>query len=333
MLRWIASSLDYLFAWHLFGMRRPAVLLALLPVPAARAAGRSLLIIAMLQSLPAAAQSKDEPATKSEDIVVVGSDERDRDKQILHFVRGMTPAPGTRSLARFDTEKLCPQAVGLAPQYDKAITDRMRRVAAAARINVAREGCRYPNALVVFANDKAAMIAALHGRYPWLFRDSHGDPLTLGKEEGPAVAWHVNGLVTQDGVPLASDGTGIRTVRTTTPGSRLRVMVRPVYLMSIVVVERRGVEGLTATQIADYAAMRAFTDASPAGARETGAPTILTVLDAPMGSETPSSMTRWDLSFLRGLYKSPASSYSNAQRGSIYSYMRRQLNKELAGKK
>jgi hypothetical protein len=110
-------------------------------------------------------------------------------------------------------------------------------------------------------------------------------------------------------------------------------MARPVYLMSIVVIERRGLDGLTTTQIADYAAMRAFSDASPARARETGAPTILTILETPMGSEMPLSMTAWDLSFLRGLYASPPSLFSNAQRGAIGAYMKRHIDKPAGGKK
>lgn len=264
--------------------------------------------------------------TKSNDIVVLGQDKSDRDAQIGDFVGGMTGAPGTDPLARLDSEKLCPQAVGLAPQYNAAIIERMRRVAGAAKINVAPQGCRYPNVLVVFANDKAAMIASLNERYRWLFLDVYGDPIEIEKVEGPAVAWHVSGQVTRDGVHL-SRGASIRSVRTTLASSRLQAIARPVFLMSIVIIERRGVEGLTTTQIADYAAMRAYTDGSPTRIKKTGVPTILTVLDAPMGSETPLSMTKWDLDFLRGLYDSPADAPASLQRGSINSYIKGHIDR------
>lgn len=268
--------------------------------------------------LPAAAQDR-----AGSEIVVTGTKDKERDRQIRDFVHGMTESPGTDPLARFDTEKLCPRSVGLGTGQDKAITDRMRRVAEAAKIDLAREDCRYPNALVIFADDKAVMIDRLHKQYPGLFRNAHGDAMVVGKESGPAAAWHVDIMVSRDGVPI---GPG-RTLRTAGLASRLQAMARPVYVMSIVVIERRGVVGLTMTQIADYAAMRAYTDADPARAKESGAPTILTILEAAMGSETPLSMTAWDLSFMRGLYAAPANAHSSAQRGAIGESMKRELSK------
>jgi hypothetical protein len=299
------------------------------PVSDIRPARRSLLILAaLLQALPISAQTKSEPAGKSDEVVVVGRNGRERDKQIRDFVRGMTAGRGTDPLARFDREKLCAQVVGLEPQYNEAIIKRMRRVAAAATIDVAHEDCRHPNAVVIFADDKTAMLALLRKQYSWLFRDPHGNPVAVGKEKGPAFAWHVTGLVTREGAALPpGDLDGIVRLPSTAPPSRLEARVRPVYLMSIVVVERRGVDGLTATQIADYAAMRVLSDADPARARELGVPTVLTVLEAAMGSETPLSLTAWDLSFLRGLYAAPLNSFSGAQRGMIASDMQRQLDK------
>jgi hypothetical protein len=288
-----------------------------------------LFIAALMLAAPAAAQDKPAGSAKSDDIVVVGN--QDRDKQVRDFVTGMTGDTGPRPLAKFELEKLCPQAVGLSPAYDKAITERMRRVAAASKIDLAKEDCKYPNALVVFANDKAAVTAFLREKYPWLFRNARGEPIVPDKQTGPATVWHVDHMVDADGVPLTPDGNGTIVSRSTINGSRLRSAARPVFVFSVVVIERKGVDGLTTTQIADYAAMRSFTDADPAKARGTGAPTILTILDAPMGSETPLSMTTWDLSFMRGLYAMPENLYGNQQRGAIGSYMKRELDKGAAG--
>ena len=152
------------------------------------------------------------------------------------------------------------------------------------------------------------------------------EAIKLDKEQGPVVAWHLKRLVTQDGVPLLSDDRGRLTSRTANQPSRLRSLVRPALLMSVVIIERRGEQGLTVTQIADYAAMPAFADANPARAGKTTAPTILTVLEAPMGSETPLSMAGWNLGLLRGLYASPPNSLANAQRGAISRSMKREID-------
>jgi hypothetical protein len=291
----------------------------------------AVLALAMVHIMPAVGQTTESAAIHHDDIVVVGRDERDRDKQIHNFVRGLTVTPGTDPLGRFDREEVCPQAAGLPPQYNRAIADRIRQVATAARISLAKEDCRYPNALVIFASNKLAMIAALRKRYPWLFHDMRGAPITIEREDGPAAAWHVEGLATRDGTVVPPGDPP--QIRTTMASSRLQARARPVFLLSIVVIERRGVDGLTATQIADYAAMRTFTDATPARARTTAVSSILTVLDAPMGTPTPPTMTSWDLNFLRGYYDASPNSFARAQRGEIESYLKRHLDVPEKGTK
>lgn len=284
-------------------------------------------------AVPSAAQDRAAPSAKPDDIIVTGVKDQDRDRQISDFVRAMTVAPGTDPLARFDTRQLCPQAFGLGADYNKAVTDRMRSVAAAAKISLAREGCRNPNAVVIFANDKAVMIALLRKRYPWLFVDARDQKIDVPNEPGPAAMWHIKGTVSSDGAPIISSGGEIPVLRTIAPASRIQAAARPVYLMSVLVIERRALDGLTVKQVADYAAMRSYSDADPARARENGATSILTVLDAPMGSEVPLSITAWDLSFVRGLYAASANSRASAQRGTISDYMKRELDKGGAAKK
>ena len=213
-------------------------------------------ILATLQALPATAQTAHKPVAKPDDVVVVARNNRDPDKQIRDFVQIMTPTLGNEPLPRFDLEQLCPRALGLAPEFDEAITNRMRHVAAAAGIDLAQVSCGHGNALVIFADDKAPVIKLLKKRYSGLFEDAHGEAIKLDKEHGPVVAWHLKRLVTQDGVPLLSDDRGRLTSRTANQPSRLRSLVRPALLMSVVIIERRGEQGLTVTQIADYAAMQ-----------------------------------------------------------------------------
>jgi len=55
--------------------------------------------------------------------------------------------------------------------------------------------------------------------------------------------------------------------------------------------------------------------------------TILGVLDAPMGSAVPLTLTAWDLSFLKALYASNKNSYAEYQRSEMQALMRRELDK------
>lgn len=285
-----------------------------------------LFLVALLLAFPATAQDKPAPAAHPDDVVVVGNPERDQ--QIRAFVQGMTRATTRDPLTRFQDTKLCPLVIGWNADNDKAVTERMRRVAAAAKVAVAPADCRHANVLVLFANDKKAMIRLLRQRYPDFLRDAHGSPMAVPDEDGPAAVWHLDGVVNQDGVTLRAlaDG-GPYVQRGTIAASRIKASARPVYLMSFVVIERHALNGISPIQVADYATMRALTDASPARARETGAPTILTVLETSMGSEMPVTLTEWDMSFLRGLYAVPPNLFASAQRGAIGEQMKREIGK------
>jgi len=83
------------------------------------------------------------------------------------------------------------------------------------------------------------------------------------------------------------------------------------------VIERRALDGLTTTQLADYAAMRLFARTAPERLAGSTAPTILTIIEAPMGSAVPITLTDWDLAFLRGLYASHNNLYAAEHRSRI----------------
>ena len=69
--------------------------------------------------------------------------------------------------------------------------------------------------------------------------------------------------------------------------------------------------------------------AAAVGGAALGLLTILKVLEAPMGSEVPLTMTAWDLSFLKGLYAATNNLYAASQRSEI----RRQIEGDLTGKR
>ena len=138
-------------------------------------------------------------------------------------------------------------------------------------------------------------------------------------------AWRLSGPVNESGIPL-DNSTGISVNRTTESESRLKGQVRRGFDASVVVVERVALGGLTATQLADYAAMRLLADVDPARLPEPAPATILSVLTAPPESQVPITMTQWDLGLLRGLY-SASPNIPGSQRSSIARVVREELEK------
>ena len=53
------------------------------------------------------------------------------------------------------------------------------------------------------------------------------------------------------------------------------------------------------------------------GSRQDSPPTILTALDAAMGSDVPVTLTAWDAGFLRGLYATSINRRTATQRAEI----------------
>lgn len=281
----------------------------------------------LLAAGAAAAGYAQQPATTGNeppaDIVVEGV--RNQDRQISDFVNALTKAPFGGQLSRFDWA-VCPAVVGLTDANRAAVAERMRRVAASAGIKVAGSGCR-PNALVIVTRDKKDFIKGLRAKFPAYFEgvsDSRVEDML--EDAGPAAAWHVEGRLDADGIEVPRDAvTGVRFVERTDVASRVSMASRPHFVASIVVVELDALKGLTATQLGDYAAMRAFARTEPS--RLNGQWSILNVIDAPMDSAVPITLTEWDLAFLKSLYGSSADRLAKQQRGE----MKRLMEKDLQG--
>lgn len=259
----------------------------------------------------------------SQEIVVEGA--RNQDREIGAFVDALTDARIGGQLSRFDWA-VCPVAVGLSDAQNAAITARMRKVAEAAGMKRAAEGCR-PNAFVIVTRNKGELIARLHKAFPAYFSGITRDQVgSLIRQPGPAAAWQIEGEVDKDGVPLSKDLiNGYSIVERTDAPSRISPSSRPHFAASVVVVEIGALAGLTTTQLADYAAMRTFARTDPSRLERSAAPTILTVLEAPMDSAVPVTLTEWDLGFLKALYASEPNRYASQQRGDINTRLRREL--------
>ena len=285
---------------------------------------RSFVMATLLAASAAQAQQPTRPRSPDE-IVVQGT--RDRDRQVSQFVDSLTQAPVGGQLSRFDSA-VCPAALGLPDYQNKAIVERIRKVAIEAGLRVAKANCQ-PNAYLIVAADKNDFLKALYKKRPDFFLDENGWPRRPMLDDRAVSAWQVEGMLDANGVPVSNavvDGRpmGFRMVAST-DSSRLRPASRPTFTAGFVVIEMKALVGITTTQLADYAAMRIFTRSDPKQLEKSSAPTILKLLDTPIGGAAPITLTAWDLSFLKGLYSSEARQYANRQRSQIRQSVRRDL--------
>ena len=251
----------------------------------------------------------------SETIVVQGT--RIDDREVQNFVEALTATPRSGQISRFDWE-VCPGAVGLGGTRNGAITQRLRDVAIAAGMRVGAVGCR-PNMLLFVTRGTGRLIDQLSRKYPAYFDGiERAEIRRMVADPAPATAWHVEGLLDADGVEVTRDKTtGQYIVDRSAAPSRIGTATRPHFLAAIVAVELDALGGLTLTQVADYAAMRAFTRSDPKRLDQSAAPTVLSVIGAPMNSAVPITLTQWDLALLKSLYASNPNRAASSQRNDI----------------
>ena len=276
------------------------------------------------------------PATDNAPIVVQG--EKSREAQIRNFVKDLTPAPIRGQLGRFEMP-VCPKVLGIAEAQADFVAARMRAVAKAAGIPVAKPGCITNIALFV-TPDKAGLIKYLE-RWPGMFPQkwSSADIHALERSPDPVAAWQTEEMIWASGLRMSSrqqesvpdsSASGFYKFAEAT---RLKPAARYSFVKSVVVVRADSLAGLTPTQLADYAAMRSFVRTDPKKVRAPSAGTILNIMDAPMGSAVPITLTEWDFNFLKAFYSSTKNMYAEYQRAEMRGLMRRGLDGAEAGDK
>jgi hypothetical protein len=285
--------------------------------------------ISMLAAVAGAVLAASPAVAQDDEITVTGREQRA--KQIDTFVRALTNVPGRDPLARFDYTTLCPGVTGLAEARNAEITSRMRVVAKAAGINLARAADCKPNALVIITPEPELMIEALRKAHPIYFKDAAGRFIDPPKQTGPAIAWHLEGRIDRNGSPVPfNPDTGQFEYNTTLTPSRISATMRPVFLAAVVVIDVDALVGLTPVQVADYAAMRLYTRSDPAKLKASDAPTILTILDAADDAEVPVTLTQWDLAYLKSLYGTAPFRSAATQKGEIKQELGKDLDKAAA---
>lgn len=264
-----------------------------------------------------AAEPKDEP------IVVTAT----VDREIADFVDAITDVPGRDQLTRFE-RAICPLVAGIPQARKDAVAQRMRQIATAAGIATGKPGCS-PNVLVLVTPDKKTLIEKFVKLYPGSMADlSKADRRALMDSTEPAVAWHMKGPpVDADGAEFGENNNGVTINRVAGSASRITAMSRPQFGAAVVVIDSAELTGLTTTQLADYAAMRAFLDSDPAKIKGSGVSTILRILHAADDDEVPMTLTEWDLNALRGFYSVNRNITAAAQRTG----MRKEIKDKTGG--
>lgn len=309
-----------------------------------------LMAIAAVALASAAAPQASATGARSDEIVVEGRLTKDG---ATDYVDRLLPVVAGEQYGRFE-DPICPKAVGVTDSLGKDIAERIRRVAKAANIDVAGDMCT-PNLILITAADKKATVEALRKTRPLYLKGIGADELNrLAGSEQPFLSWQVTDVVGADGMPVAGAGQSKPTTdvvggsssragegrsryegafpraTTTVSPSRLRSVVKPRVLASVVVVETGSLANVTTRQLADFALVRAMTPST--GTREEPpASSILGLFNAGITPETgPQSVTWWDISFLKALVNTRSDAYANIQKSEIRNHMVKEMTKAPA---
>lgn len=289
-----------------------------------RGIGAALAAVVVTQiALPVHAEEQE--GKSPNEIVVSGvADQPERREKFATDVS--TSYPST-PLALYEPGDYCPGVVGLSSDRNRAIAERMRRVAGEAGMQPAEGECQ-TSALVLFADDRADLLKRFRKMHPEYFLKLTDETIDFQGRDDSVMAWQLLARVDRNGVPVAVEENGIQIVAVTSGMTRLEAASRPVVAMTVLLIERSAVRGLTTQQIADFALMRTIVDRAPSSLRADAMSTILKVIDAPLGAETPLSLTSWDLTYAKSRYAVNRWNYGPSQMAAIRTAMNRSADAE-----
>ena len=283
-----------------------------------------LVTVAACASLVTAAAAQTPVRPPSSDVVVTAK--RDHRDAAHRFVDGIT-VDKNEQVAQFG-EPVCPLVLGLPPAYNAAVLERFVKDAQDAGVRVRGSGCT-PNIVIMIADDGQKLLPKLHTARPALFEatDLHAMQALLG-DPGPVHAWQGLELMDNGGMPV-----GIPSASPLVPASgvvidsysnahnftpsRLEQAFRERIDSAFVVMDAKAIIGLTITQIADYAVMRALAVTRDPKGGSLGGDSILTLFDKDKSGPGPASLSPGDAAYLHALYATYSGVIGAAQRSSM----------------
>jgi len=276
---------------------------------------RGLIIGTALLASQVAAQST--PDT----IDVIGRKPEEARKQAQAFVRATRVAEGEQPVARW-IDPVCPKAVGVPDAIAAKVERRIREIAKAARIRVARKSCR-ANLTVAFTDNAGGVARQVAHQSSTGFENVPvADRPAMYDGKAPVRWWHTVEMRTSDGMrsmgsdtPPAARLDGIGTlgfggqVVQQYRSSFLRSQVVRALTSASVVIDVKYANGKMLDSVADYAALVGLAEIRPADP-----PPEASILNLFAGGE-PLELSALDLNFLETLYRLPLDRTALAQRG------------------
>lgn len=282
---------------------------------------------------PAAALAS-QPA--NETIVVRGTrlDPAEARQRAKDFVKSTGVANGQKQVARW-VVPVCIKVIGVSGEQSAKVTSLMLGIAREANIAVAKENCD-PNITVSFAPDAGQVVRQINTRRPHQLRElSRAEKEQLLNGQAPVRWWYATQMLDREGMSgnnispgwvsagkseggaattdaITVGGVGEMTsTQQYNSGSNVRTpTVRSLYGATVVIdAPKAGSTSIDA--VAAYAAMVAFAEMN---ANEPPPDSILGLFK-PDSVET--SLTDWDLAFLKSLYRMPLDRRSRIQRGHL----------------
>ncbi len=253
-------------------------------------------------------------------------------ERAVAFVRQVGVARGETPVARW-TDRICPRVLGIAQAYASIVETRMREIAEAAGLQVARPGCQ-PNIVVSFVGDARGLVRDIARRSPrrllQVSPELH-DGLLNG--DAPVRWWYVTETRSREqmrnapqslgttgaGSDAVGDGNPTRNALGTADveslnqygaGSIVSTQGARAIIDAQVVIDLDRAEGRSLQAVAAYASLVAFAEVRPSAPPPTGS--ILSLFEA--GAVMP-GLTDWDMAFLRSLYNIPLDRQARRHRG------------------
>ena len=295
---------------------------------------RTLIPLMLLASGSATAAPPNAAAQENEILIVSDQDE---DRVRREFVKAMALPSAYDQLGRFE-DPVCPVVLGLRAPYGDFVADRMRRVAGAAGIKAASNGCS-PNVYLFIVRDKSQLVRGLSRSAPAVFGDrddaGYAERAVLDAGDSPSVAWQVLQYRSSDGSLAYRERLRSNSrdsiLKVPAIASRIVSPLRVEFGASVMVIEAKWMLGVDLRQLADFAAMQLYAHTEPQMASEQKAPTILTLLDdARTGRPAPMSVTNWDIAYLKSLYSYSNLYRVNAHYGELAKLMKRSMERQEA---
>ncbi len=287
-------------------------------------------VVAMTNPANATQEAK-QSAFQDDEIVVIGQKKKMAEFQKLivdHFrVSGGGRHDG--QYARF-AQPVCPSVAGLAERQSKAIQDRIRQIAEMAEIEVAKDDCR-PNIFLAVVEDGGSEIKMLRSKKGRLFGSLTASARDrIEQSGGPVYSWKATQTLGSDSRHGASagsftfladeNGLGGSTVngQRTHVKSKIARSTTEGIAYSYLLIDSKALRGVSAAQLADYAAMVSLIDIEVQSDTQVPDGSILSLFsEIEDKSLRPTSLSSGDLLLLRGLYKVPANVSASLQRSAM----------------